>query len=102
MAAVGAPVWDPREEARATASARGVLAFLAPLALGLLLAGPARPDDLLQDVKRRQELAAQRTEADVREMAREVADLLRDRQYARAADRTRAIQAMLDDDNALS
>jgi hypothetical protein len=85
-----------------TACARGVPAVLAPLALGLLLAGPARSDDLLQDVKRRQELAAQRTEADVREMAREVADLARDRQYARAADRTRAILAMLDDDNALS
>jgi hypothetical protein len=85
-----------------TAHARGVPAFLGSLTLGLLLAGPAFSDDLLQDVKRRQELAAQRTEADVREAGREVAQLVRDRHYARAADRLRALLAALDEDTALT
>jgi hypothetical protein len=74
---------------------------LCALVLGLSVAGAARPADPLEDAKRRQEIAAQQLEADVRETLRQVNDLARTNPQ-KAIAKLRDLIDTLNDDTALT
>jgi hypothetical protein len=80
---------------------RFLSAALCSLTLGLLLAVSARPADPLEEAKRRQEVAIQQIESDVRETVREVNELARSNPQ-KAITKLRQLIATLDDDSALS
>ncbi len=76
-------------------------AALSALALALCLTSTARPDDPLEEARRRREIAIQQIEADVRQAVREVNELARTNP-AKAVARLRALIETLDDDTALT
>jgi hypothetical protein len=76
-------------------------AALSALAFALCLTSPARPDDPLEEARRRREIAVQQIEADVRQAVREVNELARTNP-AKAVTRLRQLIEMLDDDTALT
>ena len=81
-----------------TARARHLPTALSALSLSLLFSGPARADDLIDQAKAKQQVAAQMVEFEVRETTREVTDLLRTRQYAQAAERVRSLLVLVEKD----
>ena len=76
-------------------------AALCPLVLGLACVSTARSADPLEDAKRRQELAAQQIEADVRDTLREVNELVRTNPLKAIAKLHELIET-LNDDTALT
>jgi hypothetical protein len=78
-----------------------VHAGLCTLVIGLSVASAVRPADPLEEVKRRQEVAAQQLESDVRDTLRQVNDLARTNPQ-KAIARLRELIETLNDDSALT